>query len=616
MTKQRSSKRIGSKKRVESRDSESRDSESRESESCESESCESSVEGASSKGSSARGASPNVIEFESEYQNPTFENPTFETNTYETNTSKAPSIPADRSPSPTGSSTGRVSPTEGQLPYPLPAVVSYCLSSDLSTLLFCSSNIEEILGCSLHQVRNNGALFLRHIHSDDKFRVLNTLEESLLTKRPVSIAYRWVNPKTGVADVLVNHCSVAFSEHGEVLSGLILHLRPEIAEEIGFVSGTRLHVAPNNRSLSDNRNVSGENSCGDASATLVLDDYLQPYNWGHENGKHHPRSNLSHSPKADAPPSSSDLGRFLSSLMTTPSEFRIVQHLHSSLQSGASQESSVHLFEGAQVLLLSLRRISEETFTPYYLLSLFDVSHGYIEEEELKALRQTRGVFTALETTLSDLHAELSQLRTKDFPQRSMQGAKNSIRYIDEIRAKLSACEGKPFVDCSEVVLSSLNEIAKQIPSWVAMKVEIPPESFSVWRTVAEYMSIQLREIGEWTIQCGSKSSYIRISLDRPELSVFALYIEFRISKKTLGAKASLPEDRFAKLTPIPDFHRLTRTLVVHDSGEDKVYEVRLQSNGCFSEAEFLHSERASSEARHQVEDDFSIGARKFPPSA
>jgi CheY-like chemotaxis protein len=101
-------------------------------------------------------------------------------------------------------------------------VFLFSYSPTLRTLLSWSSNAPEVLGVKDAAITGSGNLFLRHVHPDDRFTLLDQLEKALHGQGSYHVTYRWIRPDTRELRWL--HCRAALTsspdpDHGPALEG-------------------------------------------------------------------------------------------------------------------------------------------------------------------------------------------------------------------------------------------------------------------------------------------------------------------------------------------------------------------------------------------------------------
>jgi CheY-like chemotaxis protein/PAS domain-containing protein len=85
----------------------------------------------------------------------------------------------------------------------------FSYSPKLKSLVAWSSNAKDILGVSDNEIVREGNLFMRHVHPEDRFRVLAALEQALRGECRYEITYRWIRPD--VNELRWIHCRAALN---------------------------------------------------------------------------------------------------------------------------------------------------------------------------------------------------------------------------------------------------------------------------------------------------------------------------------------------------------------------------------------------------------------------
>ena len=106
---------------------------------------------------------------------------------------------------------------------------SYSLTKN--ALISWSDNASTILGTEERDMALDGNVFLRHVHTDDRFFVLNALEASMSAKVPFRTVYRWIRPDNNAVRWL--NCRGAVLEADDILGGIIV----DVTEELSRTSG-------------------------------------------------------------------------------------------------------------------------------------------------------------------------------------------------------------------------------------------------------------------------------------------------------------------------------------------------------------------------------------------
>lgn len=116
-------------------------------------------------------------------------------------------------------------------------VFIFAYAPDKKTLLAWSDNATDILGVKDADISRDGNLFLRHVHPDDRFVLLNDLEVALQEQSDYRATYRWIRPDNNELRWL--HCrgSVMQKEKEAIFEGVILDLTPEFTGHIARIAG-------------------------------------------------------------------------------------------------------------------------------------------------------------------------------------------------------------------------------------------------------------------------------------------------------------------------------------------------------------------------------------------
>jgi CheY-like chemotaxis protein/signal transduction histidine kinase len=97
----------------------------------------------------------------------------------------------------------------------------FSYSPDLKSLISWSDNIKEVLGARDPDVMRDASLFLRHVHVEDRFRVLQELEKALKGESDYDITYRWIRPDSDRTRMLHARARMTQTSDGELFQGLI-----------------------------------------------------------------------------------------------------------------------------------------------------------------------------------------------------------------------------------------------------------------------------------------------------------------------------------------------------------------------------------------------------------
>ncbi|NDC38438.1 MAG: hypothetical protein EBZ48_10345, partial [Proteobacteria bacterium] len=109
----------------------------------------------------------------------------------------------------------------------------FVLSPEQNSLVGWSNNSEHVLGLKDFEVARDGNLFLKHVHGDDRYQLLNELEASFKSRAPIRRVYRWLRPDTGELRWLLCRAEPANREDGFVYEGFIADITAEIQQTGG-----------------------------------------------------------------------------------------------------------------------------------------------------------------------------------------------------------------------------------------------------------------------------------------------------------------------------------------------------------------------------------------------
>lgn len=112
------------------------------------------------------------------------------------------------------------------------------------SLITWSENAQKILGVNDGRIARDGNLFLRHVHIDDRFQLLNDLELSLDGKAPFRATYRWIRPDRNEMRWL--HCRASLNTPTQlnqqnlepIFEGVIFDISDELAGPLKYFSGS------------------------------------------------------------------------------------------------------------------------------------------------------------------------------------------------------------------------------------------------------------------------------------------------------------------------------------------------------------------------------------------
>jgi len=102
-----------------------------------------------------------------------------------------------------------------------PSIAHFTIETGSFQLLSCSRNLSQLLGCRLDILRRDANFLLLHTDPRDRFKLLQTLEESFRAGGEVLFSYRWLHPENNKATNLTLHGVV----EGELFKGAIVNLQ-------------------------------------------------------------------------------------------------------------------------------------------------------------------------------------------------------------------------------------------------------------------------------------------------------------------------------------------------------------------------------------------------------
>lgn len=110
----------------------------------------------------------------------------------------------------------------------------FSYSPALKSLITWSDNAEVVLGVEDRRIARDGNIFLRHVHQDDRFHLLNKLEDALAGRASFRATYRWIRPDRNQQRWL--HCRATLKKTGsaELLEGIILDISDEIQAPLEY----------------------------------------------------------------------------------------------------------------------------------------------------------------------------------------------------------------------------------------------------------------------------------------------------------------------------------------------------------------------------------------------
>lgn len=102
-----------------------------------------------------------------------------------------------------------------------------------------SENSEQVLGVAHGRIARDGNLFMRHVHEDDRYQLLNDLEAALEGNCEFRATYRWIRPDRNELRWL--HCRASLSAPSTetpLFEGVILDISDELAGPLKYFSGS------------------------------------------------------------------------------------------------------------------------------------------------------------------------------------------------------------------------------------------------------------------------------------------------------------------------------------------------------------------------------------------
>jgi hypothetical protein len=414
-------------------------------------------------------------------------------------------------------------------------MLSYCLSSDLSTLLHCSGDTESILGIPEQKLRTQGGLLIRHVHFDDRFRVLNALEEALLKRTSIVFAYRWTPPDPATHRILINHCVASQSDIGEVITGTLFHISTQLQDELNLLfERSALPV--------DLSNVTQDAKQNALIFSTLLDEELRCIGSGtyHNDSAHFPTRT---SDPEETSSYKDQKNRCLPFLSWNQERAILVQlasritpnHKERFPPDKARQDSaSEHLFHQDTVYLATLRRIEQKTFSPHFGFRLMDVTDQFLQSHELKSLRYMRNSLSAAKSTLIEAERGLERLLSSPSLNPEMREQLSETK--GDIAASLSNISQQmltPFVSGKELLLESLGTLSRELGCEVELHVHVKKHSMYIWRSIATILIKHLEAISTQLLPVANRSQSIQINLDSVRENTLLLEFSFLIPKIT-----------------------------------------------------------------------------------
>ncbi|MBX7139338.1 MAG: response regulator [Oligoflexia bacterium] len=113
----------------------------------------------------------------------------------------------------------------------------FSYSPEMRTLTAWSANSESVLGVKDVDIARDGNLFLRHVHPDDRFHLMNDLEAALRGEHTYRSTYRWIRPDNDQVRWL--HCRASVLQHPNCSSfdGVIMDLSVEFTGVTARLAG-------------------------------------------------------------------------------------------------------------------------------------------------------------------------------------------------------------------------------------------------------------------------------------------------------------------------------------------------------------------------------------------
>lgn len=111
-------------------------------------------------------------------------------------------------------------------------VALFAYSPDARALVHFQGNAEELLGAKLTSLATDGNLFMRHVHSEDRFSLLERIERAVAGRGALHAVYRWIRPDSGT-QILID-CRGVMKDN--ILCGTLI----EVAGELSTANGEQL----------------------------------------------------------------------------------------------------------------------------------------------------------------------------------------------------------------------------------------------------------------------------------------------------------------------------------------------------------------------------------------
>lgn len=116
-------------------------------------------------------------------------------------------------------------------------VFFFSYSPTLKTLLSWSDNSQSVLGVKDVSITRDGNLFLRYVHSDDRYLLMVELENALNGLSRYRATYRWIRPDNNQVRWLHCRAMVVETSEDKVFDGMIIDLSDEFTGTVGQIAG-------------------------------------------------------------------------------------------------------------------------------------------------------------------------------------------------------------------------------------------------------------------------------------------------------------------------------------------------------------------------------------------
>lgn len=113
----------------------------------------------------------------------------------------------------------------------------FAYSPKSKSLVSWSDNSELILGVKDVAIAHDANLFLRHVHSDDRFLLLNELDSALKGNSPYRATYRWLRPDNNEVSWLHCRASLVKRDDEMIFEGMIIDLSGEFTGQLNAFAG-------------------------------------------------------------------------------------------------------------------------------------------------------------------------------------------------------------------------------------------------------------------------------------------------------------------------------------------------------------------------------------------